>query len=67
MPEIKFNGETRKLDSGSTAEVLLRQAGFEPASVILILNDDVVEKSALASTVLKDGDSVEILRLAGGG
>ena len=67
MPEIKFNGEKRSLDSGSTAEVLLRQAGFDPVSVIVVINGDVVEKTDLASTALKEGDSVDLLRLAGGG
>ena len=67
MPEIKFNGETRKLDSGSTAEALLRQAGIEPSSVIVVVNGDLVETKDLASSVIKDGDSVDLLRLAGGG
>lgn len=67
MPEIKFNGETRKLDSGATAESALRLAGFEPGSVIVVLNGDVVEPAALASTALKDGDSLDLLRIAGGG
>ena len=67
MPEIKFNGETRKLDSGSTAEALLRLTGFEPASLLVVINGDVVETEALATTILKDGDSVDLLKLAGGG
>jgi len=67
MPEIKFNGEARKLEDGATAESLLRQAGFEPASLIVVLNGDIVETNELGAKLLKEGDSVDLLKLAGGG
>jgi thiamine biosynthesis protein ThiS len=67
MPEITFNGEKRKLEDGSSAEVFLRQAGFEPASLIVVLNGDVVETADLAAAKLKDGDALDLLKLAGGG
>lgn len=67
MPEIKFNGESKPLEPGVTAEVFLRRSGFDPATVISVLNGDVVEADKLSSASLKDGDSLDLLRLAGGG
>ncbi len=67
MPEIKFNGEAKKLGEGVSAEALLRQEGLVPDSLIVVLNGDVIELAALPSAVLKDGDSLDLLRLAGGG
>ncbi len=67
MPQISFNGEPRKIEPGLTAEELLRQAGLKPESLIVLVNGDVVEAKALSGAVLKDGDSVDLLKLAGGG
>jgi len=67
MPEIKLNGETRKVEPGSTAEALLRQAGLAPASLIVIVNGEVADAKELASRSLNDGDAIDLLSFAGGG
>jgi len=64
MPEIKFNGDARKIEDGESVETLLLSSGIETQDVIAVLNGDVVEKTA---TLLKDGDALDLLRVAGGG
>jgi len=67
MPEITFNGERKSVDAGSTAESALRQAGVDPASFIVLLNGEVLDAKAVSSSVLSDGDGLDLLKLAGGG
>ena len=66
MPGILLNGEPRETKDGETVEQALRSSGLDPASLIVLLNGDVLEGAAL-STKLKEGDSVDLLKLAGGG
>jgi len=66
MPSIALNGETKEARPGESVETLLRAADLDPASVIVLLNGEVLDKGSLG-TALKDGDSVDLLALAGGG
>jgi len=67
MPLIKLNGESLSLEKACSAEELLLGAGFDPASMIVVLNGEVVERESFAACILKDGDEMDLLRLAGGG
>jgi len=66
MPSIALNGETKEAKPGETVEQLLRSSSLDAASLIVLLNGEVLEKGSLG-VELKDGDSVDLLALAGGG
>lgn len=63
---IKVNGEQLGFD-GKTVTELLTEKGYDPKRVAVELNLDILPKSQYESTVLKDGDSVEVVSFVGGG
>jgi sulfur carrier protein len=64
---IRINGKPESLVPGISIEMLLPSRGLDPACVVVELNRAIVKKECFSSTVLKDGDVVEILRFVGGG
>lgn len=63
---IKVNGEQLGFD-GKTVTELLTEKCYDPKRVAVELNLDILPKSQYESTVLKDGDSVEVVSFVGGG
>lgn len=63
---VKVNGEQTALDGRTVAELLEKQ-GYDRTRVAVELNMDILPKSQYDSTILKDGDSVEVVRFVGGG
>ncbi len=63
---VKINGEMLEKDGMTVADVL---AEMETSSqrVAVELNENIVPKAEYSSTVLKDGDVVEVVRFVGGG
>ncbi|MBE6552472.1 MAG: sulfur carrier protein ThiS [Ruminococcaceae bacterium] len=63
---VKVNGENKDIAGKSIAEYLLT-TNYDIKRIATELNGDIVPKSAYAATVLKDGDSIEIVSFVGGG
>ena len=63
---VRTNGEETDA-AGRTVAEHVASAGFNAARVVVELNGDIVPKAAYADTVLKDGDSVEVVCFMGGG
>jgi len=63
---VRINGEETDA-AGRTVAEHVASAGFNPARVVVELNGEIVPKAAYADTVLKDGDSVEVVCFMGGG
>jgi len=63
---IQLNGEEREVSAG-TVEQLLNELGIRPGRVVVELNRGVVAHEAHATTLLKEGDAVEIVQFVGGG
>ena len=63
---VKLNGEQREL-SGKTVTEILNENGYDPKRVAVEVNLEIVPKSQYDSTILKDGDSVEVVSFVGGG
>ncbi len=63
---VKINGEMLEKDGMTVADVL---AEMETSSqrVAVEINENIVPKAEYSSTVLKDGDVVEVVRFVGGG
>jgi len=59
-----INGKPQNLEDGQTLEVLLRSLGIDAATGIAVaVNARVVRRGAFAEHTLRDGDTVEIIRI----
>ena len=63
---VKINGE--KLDvSGKTVKEYLMTTNYDPKRIAVERNGEIVPKAQYENTVLKDGDTLEIVSFVGGG
>jgi len=63
---VTINGKTEEV-SGSTVLEILRAKDVSPQMVAVELNSEMLERDQLGSTVVKDGDAIELLFYMGGG
>ena len=67
MITIDFNGESKRIDDGSTVDDLLRLAQVESRFCAVERNLEIVPKGLYESMTLAEGDKVEVVTLVGGG
>ena len=65
--EIRVNGETRQWDRSLTVRDLLEALGVRPEGVVVERNLTIVPRERMAEEAVEDGDTIEIIRLVGGG
>ncbi len=64
---IKVNSEKLTGFEGVTVSELLKQRGYKTLYVAVELNDAILPKAQYKDTVLKDGDTLEVVSFVGGG
>lgn len=64
---IRVNGERRTVPPGTSVGELLRLLDVDARQVAVERNRTVVRREALGTTVLEDGDRLEIVTFVGGG
>ncbi|MEN0105757.1 MAG: sulfur carrier protein ThiS [Pseudomonas sp.] len=64
---IQLNGESFELPDGQTVADLLVRLDLTGRRVAVELNLDIVPRSQHGETVLRDGDSLEVVHAIGGG
>lgn len=64
---ITLNGEARSFPGPITLQALLEEVRLRPDGIAVALNFEVIPKSRLADTWVKDGDKVEVVHMVGGG
>jgi sulfur carrier protein len=64
---VVVNGEVRGLSEGVTIGEIVRSLTDEVRGVAVALNGEVVPRGVWATTMLKGGDRVEVLRAVQGG
>ena len=64
---IKLNGDPHEIPGPLSISALLNQLEIDARRVAVELNLDVVKKAAYDSSVIKEGDEVEIVNFVGGG
>ena len=64
---IRLNGDSHEIAGPLSISALLEQLEIDARRVAVELNMDVVKKTAYDSSVIKDGDEVEIVNFVGGG
>ena len=63
---VKVNGTELDI-AGKTVSEYLATTNYDPKRIAVELDGDIVFKSQYDVTVLKDGDSLEIVSFVGGG
>ncbi|URM91686.1 sulfur carrier protein ThiS [Streptomyces sp. MRC013] len=64
---VSVNGEPRELTSPVTLDAVVAALTAAPSGVAAAVNETVVPRGGWASTVLADGDRVEVLTAVQGG
>jgi len=64
---IQLNGKNKEISSDTTIAGLLDELKLAPASVVIELNQTILRPEELADRVLKEGDTLELIRFVGGG
>ena len=65
--EIIINGESKEARDGITVTELLQEINTPAIGVAVELNLAIVPRSLHSSTILQDGDLLEIVKMVGGG
>lgn len=63
---VKINGNLLDI-AGETLLKYLGEKGYNAIRVAVEINGAIIPKTEYANTVLKDGDSVEVVSFVGGG
>ena len=63
---VRINGEELNV-AGKTVAEYLATTSYDPRRIAVERNGDIVPKAQYGETVLKDGDSVEVVSFVGGG
>ncbi|HOJ64652.1 MAG TPA: sulfur carrier protein ThiS [Spirochaetota bacterium] len=66
MINIFVNGKKENIDSISIKQYL-ESKDIDLDSIIILLNEEIIKKDIIDSTILKDNDSLEIVKFVGGG
>lgn len=64
---VTINGEAAAGVAGMTIGAYLAQEGYDIARVVVEQNLNILPRQALETTVIQEGDSIEILCFVGGG
>ena len=67
MTLVTLNGESRELPEGATVETAVRELGEPDRGVAVAVDGEVVPRGDWASTRVRDGQQVEVLRAVQGG
>ena len=67
MISLQVNGKRVELERPTRLLAYLDQLGVNPRAVAVEHNGVIIERSAFASVTLQEGDTVEIVRMVGGG
>jgi thiamine biosynthesis protein ThiS len=62
-----INGKSVTLDASFSLEQVLASHHIDSRMAVVEVNLAMIDRSSLASTFVKDGDTIEILRFVGGG
>ena len=65
--EVMVNGEQRELPEAMTVSQLLERLQISPERVVVEVNVAILKRVQHATTLLQEGDQVEIIHFVGGG
>ena len=68
--KIKVNGEEKKIDffdGNPSLSNILSSIGYKRNTIVVELNNLIINSKKWDKVILKDGDSLEIVSIVGGG
>jgi thiamine biosynthesis protein ThiS len=65
--KVFINGDSRDLSGTPSLAELITQLDLPVARIAVELNREVVRRADWSSTILKEGDRIEIVHFVGGG
>jgi len=68
--KIKVNGEEKKIELDQKNPLLstaLKSMGYKPNTIVVELNNLIINSMKWGKVKLKDGDNLEIVSIVGGG
>ena len=65
--DVVINGQQRLVNAGTTIAALIVELGLAGKPVAVERNREVVPRALHATTVLADGDRIEVVTFVGGG
>ena len=65
--KIRVNGENKEIAEGLSLARLLEELQIRAGRVVVELNRNIISREAHGSTLLKEGDALEIVHFVGGG
>ena len=68
--KIKVNGKEKKIELENNKALLsstLELLGYKPNTIVVELNDLIINSKKWDNKLLKDGDRLEIVSIVGGG
>lgn len=67
MVQLKVNGKDELVQDSADISQILTSKGIAEDRVVVELNKSIVKREAFGTTVLADGDVLEIVHFVGGG
>ncbi|AJF07124.1 sulfur carrier protein ThiS [Geoalkalibacter subterraneus] len=65
--KITVNGREREVADGLTLTQLLSEMKLDPRSLAIERNQTIAERENFDTTIIEDGDRLEIVQFVGGG
>ena len=68
--KIKVNGEEKKIEldqENALLSIALNRMGYKPNTIVVELNNLIINSMKWEKVKLKDGDNLEIVSIVGGG
>lgn len=65
--QIEVNGDSLSCAEGITVEDLLVKLGVLPGAILVERNGDFVRRPEYPTTLLAEGDALELIKFVGGG
>jgi sulfur carrier protein len=69
MGHLTINGEKKEFAAGvpGTVSELLRTMDIAEATVVAEVDGEIIDRGRFKDTMLKDGQTIELIRFVGGG
>jgi sulfur carrier protein len=64
---IQLNGQSREAEDSMNLRELISSLDLKPEQIAIELNQTVIRRMHWQSTILREGDKVEIVHFVGGG
>jgi sulfur carrier protein len=64
---VRINGKSVELERATPLLAYIEKLGVNPRAIAVEHNGTIIERARYASVTLNEGDTVEIVRMVGGG